>query len=208
MLTPLDVAAQPSYSASLRRTQDFYRLFMVPGMNHCGGGYATSQFDAFSALVNWVEHGQGPAALLGTAPADTPWPGRTRPICAYPTQARYVGHGSIEDAANFVCVPVRDDVPEQSRRIGHDDHASRLVGHLPELVHLEPSQVIGRADGVEKRRFTECGHSDIPILHVGALVRRQTCCVQSAQQSAGRRCHLHGQKLCLFEPSSIPNRST
>jgi feruloyl esterase len=51
----------------LRDTQQFARLFVVPGMIHCGGGYATSQFDAFSALVKWVEHGQGPAALVGTA---------------------------------------------------------------------------------------------------------------------------------------------
>ena len=46
---------------------------------------------------------------MGTAPADTPWPGRTRPICAYPAQARYAGHGKLEDAANFVCVPMPDD---------------------------------------------------------------------------------------------------
>ncbi|SEA16717.1 tannase/feruloyl esterase family alpha/beta hydrolase [Variovorax sp. YR216] len=96
-------------SGGVRDTQQFARLFVVPGMNHCGGGYATSQFDAFGALVKWVEQGQGPSALIGTAPADTPWPGRTRPICAYPAQPRYVGHGSIEDAANFACVAVRDD---------------------------------------------------------------------------------------------------
>jgi len=100
----------------VRDTQRFARLFVVPGMNHCGGGPATSQFDAFDALVNWVEKGKGPSALLGTAPADTPWPGRTRPICAYPAQARYAGRGSIEDAANFVCAAVRDD----DRSGGHD----------------------------------------------------------------------------------------
>lgn len=106
----------------VRATQQFARLFVVPGMNHCGGGYATSQFDAFSALVNWVEHGSGPASLVGTAPADTPWPGRTRPICAYPAQARYVGHGSIEDAANFACVAVReDDRDHGGRRNGDRD---------------------------------------------------------------------------------------
>jgi pimeloyl-ACP methyl ester carboxylesterase len=91
-------------TGNLKKTQDFARLFVVAGMNHCGGGPATSQFDAFGALVNWVEHNQAPASLVGTAPADTPWPGRTRPICAYPAQARYVGSGSIESAANFRCV--------------------------------------------------------------------------------------------------------
>jgi hypothetical protein len=76
---------------------------MVPGMNHCGGGPATSQFDAFAALVDWVENRKAPDSIIGTAPASTPWPGRTRPLCAYPEQARYVGSGSIEDATNFTC---------------------------------------------------------------------------------------------------------
>ena len=95
-------------TGDLRKTQDFARLFVVPGMNHCGGGYATSQFDAFGALVHWVEKGTAPQSLLGTAPAATPWPGRTRPLCAWPAQPRYTGQGSIEDAASFVCVPARE----------------------------------------------------------------------------------------------------
>jgi Tannase and feruloyl esterase len=104
---------------SLDKTQRFARLFVVPGMNHCGGGPATSQFDAFSAVVNWVEHGAAPASLLGTAPADTPWPGRTRPLCAYPAQARYIGPpGSIEVASSFVCVSPSDD---EHHRHGDDD---------------------------------------------------------------------------------------
>ena len=98
---------------SLTKTQRFARLFVVPGMNHCGGGPATSQFDAFSAVVNWVENGAAPDSLLGTAPADTPWPGRTRPLCAYPAQARYVGQGSIESASSFVCVSPQDDEHHQ-----------------------------------------------------------------------------------------------
>ncbi len=87
----------------LKRTRRFARLFVFPGMNHCGGGPATSQFDAVGALVDWVEKNKAPESLLGTAPAGTPWPGRTRPICAYPEQARYNGQGSIEDAASFHC---------------------------------------------------------------------------------------------------------
>ena len=90
-------------NGGLEKTRRFARLFMFPGMNHCGGGPSTSQFDAFAALVDWVENDQAPESIIGTAPASTPWPGRTRPICAYPDQARYVGSGSIEDAANFRC---------------------------------------------------------------------------------------------------------
>ena len=52
-------------------------------------------------------------------------------------------------------------------RNGVDGFLAQLVGDLPDLLHLEPAQVVGRADGVEKRRFTKCGHGDIPILHVG-----------------------------------------
>lgn len=86
------------------RANRFVRLFAVPGMTHCGGGPATSQFDAFGALRDWVEDGIAPRQILATAPATTPWPGRTRPLCPYPAQARYRGDGSMEDAANFECV--------------------------------------------------------------------------------------------------------
>ena len=82
---------------------EFTRLFAVPGMNHCGGGPATDQFDAFGALVNWVEKDQAPDQIIATAGPVSPWPGRTRPLCAYPKQARYKGSGSIDDASNFSC---------------------------------------------------------------------------------------------------------
>jgi Tannase and feruloyl esterase len=91
--TPFD------YSA----TQSFLRLFMMPGAQHCGGGPSTSTIDAFSAVVNWVENKTPPASIVGTAPATTPWPGRTRPLCPFPAFAHYIGTGSIEVASNFVC---------------------------------------------------------------------------------------------------------
>jgi hypothetical protein len=85
------------------KTQSFARLFMMPGAQHCGGGPSTSNIDAFSAVVQWVEKGTAPDRIVGTAPASTPWPGRTRPLCPFPKTAKYVGTGSIEDAASFVC---------------------------------------------------------------------------------------------------------
>lgn len=85
------------------KTQEFARLFLMPGVQHCSGGPGTSTMDAFAAVVNWVEKGAAPASIIGTAPVGTPWPGRTRPLCAYPTSATYKGTGSIEDAANFIC---------------------------------------------------------------------------------------------------------
>jgi hypothetical protein len=85
------------------KAADFVRMFAVPGMNHCSGGPATDQFDAFAALVNWVEKKTAPEKIVATAGAQSPWPGRTRPLCPYPQQARYKGTGSIEEAANFIC---------------------------------------------------------------------------------------------------------
>jgi feruloyl esterase len=88
---------------------EFARLFLVPGLGHCSGGPATGAFSPFSALVDWVERGIAPASIVATASPGAPWPGRTRPLCAYPTQARYTGNGSTEDAASFVCAaPDRD----------------------------------------------------------------------------------------------------
>jgi feruloyl esterase len=86
-----------------KRTQEFARLFMMPGVNHCGGGPGTSQIDAFSPLVDWVENARAPDRILGTAPTNTPWPGRTRPLCPYPQYAQYRGSGDINAAENFEC---------------------------------------------------------------------------------------------------------
>jgi len=81
----------------------FVRLFAIPGMTHCAGGPGTDGYDAFAALVNWVEKGQAPERIEARAGSTSPWPGRTRPLCAYPKVARYRGSGSIEEATNFSC---------------------------------------------------------------------------------------------------------
>lgn len=83
----------------------FVRVFPVPGMAHCGGGPATSEFDALTALVRWVEQGEAPDRLEARAGVGTPWRGRARPLCPYPLVARYNGHGSVEEAMNFDCKP-------------------------------------------------------------------------------------------------------
>lgn len=84
------------------RAADFVRVFPVPGMCHCGGGASTDSYDMFTALVDWVEHGKAPNAVVATAGPATPWPNRSRPLCAYPQVARYVG-GDIEKAESFKC---------------------------------------------------------------------------------------------------------
>ena len=81
----------------------FLRLYAVPGMNHGGGGPSTDQFAAFDALVAWRENGVAPGPLTATARQGSPWPGRTRLLCAYPLQSRYVS-GDSERAQSFHCV--------------------------------------------------------------------------------------------------------
>jgi feruloyl esterase len=87
-------------------TGSFFRLFMVPGMFHCGGGVGTSTFDAATPLLHWVEAGKAP----DTIPASRVSNGsvnRTRPLCPYPQVARYTGSGGIDDADSFRCAAPR-----------------------------------------------------------------------------------------------------
>ena len=86
------------------QTREFYRLFMVPGMFHCGGGVGVSTFDALTPLVSWVERGTAPASILGSRVVDGKAV-RTRPLCPYPEVAQYKGSGSLDEAANFACAP-------------------------------------------------------------------------------------------------------
>lgn len=102
------------------RLAKFARLFMLPGVGHC---FATdpkrktpSTVDLLGALEKWVEQGQAPDHIIashvvgetGSGPRALSMPiaatvDRTRPICAYPGSATYLGHGSIDDARNFTC---------------------------------------------------------------------------------------------------------
>jgi feruloyl esterase len=85
------------------QTTDFFRLFMVPGMGHCGGGPGPNIFDALGALDQWVEHGKAPETIVASHVAKGVTD-RTRPLCPYPQIAKWKGSGSIDEAANFACV--------------------------------------------------------------------------------------------------------
>ena len=82
------------------KVTEWSRMFLVPGMGHCGGGLALDRFDMLSAVVNWVEKGAAPDAVIATGRA---FPGRSRPLCAYPKHAQYTGSSNSEDARNFTC---------------------------------------------------------------------------------------------------------
>ena len=86
-------------NAKVPAAKDSVRLFLAPGVLHCGGGAGPDQIDTLSALERWVEHGEGPARLIATK-ANSPL---KRPLCAYPQVAKYKGKGDTNDPASFDC---------------------------------------------------------------------------------------------------------
>ena len=94
----------------VENTKSFWKLYLVPGAGHGGGGLScwVTNTNGFNAMVDWVENRIEPGAIIGSrnANVDVNYPNpRTRPNCPYPEVARYSGTGSIDDAANFMCVP-------------------------------------------------------------------------------------------------------
>jgi feruloyl esterase len=92
---------------SISTLHDSYRLFMAPGMAHCGGGEGPNAFDVVSALEAWVEHGKAPDRIVASHSTNGVV-NRTRPLCPYPQRAVYTGVGSSDEAANFDCRPHQD----------------------------------------------------------------------------------------------------
>ena len=84
------------------KAADSIRLFMVPGMAHCGGGAGTSVFDSLAVLEQWVEQKKTPAQIAASHITNGV-SDRTRPLCPYPSIATYKGSGDTNDAANFTC---------------------------------------------------------------------------------------------------------
>ena len=111
---------------------DFYRVFMVPGMAHCGGGAGPNAFgngttngpvidadhDLVKALERWVEEGIAPDRIIAThfTSAMPPTVAFQRPLCPYPERGEYVGQGDPNNAANFQCVAHHD--PFDPRNMG------------------------------------------------------------------------------------------
>lgn len=88
--------------AAIADIRDFARLFLLPGVYHCGGGPGPDRFDALGALEGWVEHGIAPRRIIASHVSHGVVT-MTRPLCPYPQVAKYTGHGSTNVAANFVC---------------------------------------------------------------------------------------------------------
>jgi feruloyl esterase len=90
-------------AGDLSSTQEFYRLYMVPGMHHCVGGPGADTFDPLTAVVQWREQGiapeQMPSSHIGSAAFPLSF---TRPLCPYPQEVEFTG-GDPTLASNFVC---------------------------------------------------------------------------------------------------------
>jgi feruloyl esterase len=85
-----------------KETQEFYRLFLIPGMFHCRGGVGCDTVDWLKSIVDWVEKGIAPESLIGARVLGGDIK-RTRPLCPYPAVAKYKGAGNIDVAENFIC---------------------------------------------------------------------------------------------------------
>lgn len=97
-----DEAAKHHLSKT-EETQGFFRLFMVPGMAHCGGGPGLNGIAPFDSLVTWVEKGLPPEKIIAGR-YENGVTQMTRPVCPYPRIARYNGTGDSNDAASFSCI--------------------------------------------------------------------------------------------------------
>ena len=84
-----------------KQTEDFFRLFLVPGVHHGGGGPGLTEFDALTALENWVEKGLAPEKLTASRLTNGVVE-RSRPVFPYPILARYSGKGDAKQADSFV----------------------------------------------------------------------------------------------------------
>jgi hypothetical protein len=104
-----------AHEAMVARTgQDFHnaRFYVLPGVQHCGGGPGASRFDMLAALSEWVENGQAPSGLVASRSDAVGNVLFTRPICEFPAYPRYDGKGNPTDASSFQCVTP----PEQEKK--------------------------------------------------------------------------------------------
>lgn len=86
-----------------KKTAEFIRLFMAPGIGHCAGGPGPMPGNQLELLMAWVEEGRAPESLPATRRDQSGAVTRSRPVCAYPQVAKYKGSGSTDQASSFSC---------------------------------------------------------------------------------------------------------
>jgi hypothetical protein len=82
-----------------RAVDEFYRLWLAPGVGHCGGRNGATPSDPLGVLIEWVEEGIMPNTLPGKGPE-----GMTRDLCRFPRRPSYSGSGDIDKAESWTCV--------------------------------------------------------------------------------------------------------
>jgi len=106
-----DALARDTHGGDERSRDAWVRLFMVPGMTHCGGGTAFNDFDPLGAIEQWVEQGKAPAFLPAKSER---FPGQSQPLCVYPAVARYQG-GAAGELGSYRCeLPTEGSANTQS----------------------------------------------------------------------------------------------
>jgi feruloyl esterase len=89
----------PKLGRTPAQLRDRARLFLAPGVYHCGNGPGPDRFDLLGALDQWVETGKAPERIVATNRSGT----LSRPLCPFPALGRYRGEGDVNDEKNFVC---------------------------------------------------------------------------------------------------------
>lgn len=89
-------------SDALKEVQSFARLYMMPGVGHCGNGNGPDKFESMKLLQSWVEKSEAPTSVIASKVSNGKTT-MTRPLCAYPQQSAYKGKGDTNDAASFEC---------------------------------------------------------------------------------------------------------
>ena len=104
--------AKKRHGGGMAGAAEFMKLYLVPNMGHCSGNMATDQFDMLTPMVNWIENGIAPEAIIATGNRFQAAPGaftglgsttRSRPLCPYPKTLRYNGAGEISEASSYAC---------------------------------------------------------------------------------------------------------
>ena len=90
-------------ATAVAKVSDFARLFLAPGVYHCGGGPGPGALESVEALESWVERGMAPESIRASHRTSGGKVDRTRPVCAVPHRAVYDGKGDVNDAASFSC---------------------------------------------------------------------------------------------------------
>jgi feruloyl esterase len=151
--------AMQDVTGGLAATQQFARLYLLPGYAHCTGGTGPSGFDIVHPLLDWVEQGVAPEGIVTTQERDGKVV-RTRPVYPYPAVARYDGSGSIDDADNFVAAP--PPTPPDD----HIDWAGEFRSGYQEWCAWEGTRLVCRRD----RHDRPC--APLPIVPAIAEKRR------------------------------------